>query len=568
MLPGIQPPRPLREDSTIPLSATHSKAAENAYIQERLKALEFELRKRVAERSALLWEINESTSPGGRLLPSEVLSLIFQYACLPIDFARRKLNSAPRDAEYSAVIVTPSQDMSNAEVNGPYVPIRLASVSLYWRRIACATSQIWTTIVIEVRERTAKSHASLLRLYLQNTGVHPFGVELDFRREQKHHWTLLENFPPPKSTLVDALQPIANVLFNPENAAKITTLRLIAPPHEWLAPMSRLFSSLEELSLGWPFQFCAKPPSDLDGLTIDDASFPTLQRLQIYNLPQFTCDTLTHLTRIDLTYLPLPMCLDTLVQCPFLEECHIHFPNNGQSNRIVSSELIVLERLEYLDWACNEWGAAAVAMQRIRAPALRRLRWDDNVDDPRTRATLVNFLSHAPTQITILHLNERTGASKPENWTTIFHSIPQIRDLVLEQQIYISNIIPIIRALTPGLGGASSLASMLPALRLLYFVFTGLSITRVDSFGLLDDLLTMVMSRQEEDRDAKLRIEFDTDFIWPEDKDALTGDMISAMVHGKLELDMWENGKPARWVELMKREAQETVAQSSRGRNR
>lgn len=532
-------------------SNTHSEDTDNAYIEERLSFLEAEIRRQIAERSFLLREINKSNSPGGKLLPSHILSLIFQYTCPPINFSSRNFDCATLDDDFH---YTPPQDISNPEANGPYVPIILGAISSHWRQIAWTTPEIWTTIVIEIRERTAHSHASLLQLYLRNVQSIPFSVELDFRREQKFHSKEIDGFPVPASTFPSALQSIAEVLFTPENAAKIKTLRLIAPPHEWLPTVSTMFPCLEALSLGWPLSLGREPSGGQRQLIISASNFPVLRSLRIHNLENFTFEgpRLPYLVEISLAHLAMYKCLAVLSLCMHLKKCHLYHPRHtARDNKV--SEPITLSELELLDWSSGHYSTRG--LQAFCAPALRHLRWDGRISGrDESWSSFVGIISRAA-YMTSLHLTgETVDHSLPECWTTVFNSIPQLQRLTLEGPFSLPNILPIIRFLTPYSSDTPSLASMLPELRVIYFMLAEIRIKPLESLEFANELVTMVAFRQGVDREARLRIELDVALEWPEAGHALTEDVIVAMRDDGLVLDILEHGERIKWIERMEAE--------------
>ncbi|KAF9449413.1 hypothetical protein P691DRAFT_791138 [Macrolepiota fuliginosa MF-IS2] len=112
------------------------------------------------ERARLLRRCNELQPPVKKYLPPEVLSGIFQLACCP------NLPTKPyTDADPLIESWPRGTDPSNWETNGPYIPVVLGSVCSFWRQVVRSTPQARTSIVLEVRHRTAASRAHLLRLY-------------------------------------------------------------------------------------------------------------------------------------------------------------------------------------------------------------------------------------------------------------------------------------------------------------------------------------------------------------------------------------------------------------------
>lgn len=455
----------------------------------------------------------------------------------------------------------PDQDKLNPDLNGPYLPVVFGSVSSYWREVVQSTPSIWSTLVVEIRERTAKSHASLLQLYLRRCQPLRLGIELDFRRvgldteqfskDSSNHTRLVNH-------IRDVLYPVADALFRAENVGRISHLRLMAPPYEWLSLLSKAPPQVE-LCLGWT------PVTSLDTspLIISPSIFPGLQTLHIVSFPQFSIpSTFPSIIQLDLTRVPVGLCFDVLSSCPNLEECRLRHLTTAAKRHIAPSFTpITLTRLRDLEWTLPMYDSTTPAVPvYILTPTLRRIKWDAHNDNAEKVSEFIKFFSHAPQSMETIHLSGDLVKTTPEEALfDTFTSASQLRYIYLEEQRDLLKVLPFIQVLAEGFSESPSV--FLPQLDTIKFIFNqgivdGLRRPRV--LGFIIELITLLVVRHEANQDAPLTLDFNVNFEWPEEGGGLKEvvEVYSTAEKG-LVLDIREKGRPIPWVEFVKKKAAE-----------
>ncbi|KAF9447608.1 hypothetical protein P691DRAFT_671137, partial [Macrolepiota fuliginosa MF-IS2] len=139
---------------------------EIASILTEIDRLESSLRILNNEHSLLSQRLNTLRS-SARNLPSETLSLIFQFAAPPLDITSRSLRPYPEEIY--------------GDEKGHYLPTILSAVCSHWRDVIHGTPQLWTSLVMDVvTRRGAAPKLALLQLYLGNVKNLSFSLELNF----------------------------------------------------------------------------------------------------------------------------------------------------------------------------------------------------------------------------------------------------------------------------------------------------------------------------------------------------------------------------------------------------
>lgn len=314
-------------------------------------------------------ERTESTRSTSISLPDEILAIIFIYACPSNKFQSRFSHARALD--------TIDYYRSHEREGLQYctLPIVLSSVSSQWRRVSWSTPQLWRTLAVRVTNGTAEQVASLLCLYLQNSGNHPVSLELDFRQEP----TMRVDRPrTPRShtgvfTPYDT-DPIKNVLF--ENKGwNISVLRLIAPPIEWFSLLGRL-QQLELLLFGWPEEG-ANNPSPIDPAF---GYLPCLRHLTIKGVWPDIETQPEAITTLDLESVPIDVCVAFLIRCPYLTEYHarrpLHPPHQSQHSVWLTTpdKSSAVEDI-LLDKHCTCLGYGIAELSSTSYPGAIRLEW-------------------------------------------------------------------------------------------------------------------------------------------------------------------------------------------------
>ncbi|KAJ3576455.1 hypothetical protein NP233_g411 [Leucocoprinus birnbaumii] len=151
---------PLQDDSESETSAQDT--TESFFsILARLAELE---KPYARERAGLLraFNIKNIEEPTTGNSPSKILSKIFEYACPAPEFV--KAFDAYGDA-------SPPETL---------FPLTLCSVSSLWRQAVRSTPEVWTYLVLDVKERPRHIYDRILDEYITNSGPHPLRLELRY----------------------------------------------------------------------------------------------------------------------------------------------------------------------------------------------------------------------------------------------------------------------------------------------------------------------------------------------------------------------------------------------------
>ncbi|KAF9443240.1 hypothetical protein P691DRAFT_425822 [Macrolepiota fuliginosa MF-IS2] len=504
------------------------------HMHHRVSVLDKEIDELHQERGHLLRRWNETHSRVGQHIPSEVLSLIFQRACPPIAFESREFDASALSEKSH---ISGFHDTSNFEANGPYFPITLSAVSSHWRQVAQSTPELWTTIAIEVRERTATNHASLLSHYLENAKALPFSVELDLRREQQLKFIT----KPDTISVEDAMQPIQAVLFSQDYAHKISNLRLIAPPHSWVSLIPSSFGRLEDLSIGWSARICASAP--VAGW-LDFTNMHHLRRVRIAGeiwpiLPSM------QITKLDLSGLPGNLTILIISQCVNLKECRVYNPTFDRQGFAPPAEPFVLGQLEFLGWETFSDSSrenTIIFFTYIHLPRLKRFKWDtdvilNNPDFPANQTT-IDFLSRLPPSMTDIEIGAwQLRFMSREMIQAIFRALPHVQHLTYTVGWFLRQFVEVLEAMLPP-DVQPRQVEILPMLRTLTFK----EINDGNGVPELPYYLAALVKRRRVDWDTPdLRIELDSELIWT--KEDMCSGALRVLMNDGFKLEVWEKSR-------------------------
>ncbi|KAF9484585.1 hypothetical protein BDN70DRAFT_928266 [Pholiota conissans] len=109
------------------------------------------------QRNALLSAVN---------LPVEILSMIFEFACIPAKF-REPFSTVINDSFFRT-----SKDYCSIYVG----PLFISRVCAVWRHVALTIPQLWSSIQLSVGHKGAKKQAAVLRYWLSKSGSRPLTV--------------------------------------------------------------------------------------------------------------------------------------------------------------------------------------------------------------------------------------------------------------------------------------------------------------------------------------------------------------------------------------------------------
>ncbi|KAF9447754.1 hypothetical protein P691DRAFT_670891, partial [Macrolepiota fuliginosa MF-IS2] len=143
----LRPNKPEKPSSS---QSRHRSRVKIDQINDRVRQLDATIAELSRQRAVLLQELN-AVQPPTAILPAEILSYIFQFAC--------------RSPEFS---------------HWYYMRSVLHNVSTYWRQILVSTPQLWTGIHLNIGRESTKSEATLLSHFLKRSGNLPLTLSFDY----------------------------------------------------------------------------------------------------------------------------------------------------------------------------------------------------------------------------------------------------------------------------------------------------------------------------------------------------------------------------------------------------
>ncbi|XP_006459552.1 hypothetical protein AGABI2DRAFT_116515 [Agaricus bisporus var. bisporus H97] len=202
--------------------------AELRRIEDSIFSLEQSISRLIEAKCIARRRVSIMQAATGRL-PPEILSIIFQLACPPIDF----------DTHYLDL-----EKPSNIFHTGQRFLYVLTAVSHHWWQVAFSTQQLWTSVRLEVDTLIAYSPVhkklSLLDLHFQNTRNAPLSIELDFAHLPFTRYDSEDGSDSDvdadaifdmRKKILRHLKPLQTVVFV-DKAPMIRHLLLIRPPAE------------------------------------------------------------------------------------------------------------------------------------------------------------------------------------------------------------------------------------------------------------------------------------------------------------------------------------------------
>ncbi|KAF9484555.1 hypothetical protein BDN70DRAFT_872335 [Pholiota conissans] len=137
-------------------------------------------------------------------LPTELLTIIFEFSCSPVD----------EKPPFSTIIGRDFWQISYQPMDSCSVvpgPLHLSRVCSRWREASLNTPQLWDNIQLIVTRRHAKKQAALLRYWLASAGQRPLTVSLVQGNNAEDDSDMTTYDIP--TAVIDALLPYSNQLF-------------------------------------------------------------------------------------------------------------------------------------------------------------------------------------------------------------------------------------------------------------------------------------------------------------------------------------------------------------------
>ncbi|KAJ3565221.1 hypothetical protein NP233_g7770 [Leucocoprinus birnbaumii] len=246
-----------------------------------------------------------------------------------------------------------------------HFPVVLGAVSREWRNVAWSTPRLWTSLAIEPNYKNVKNQATRLELYLQNCRGRGFTLDLDFRRRVVEEKYVSEC----GTESIQRLNPLENVIFG-NMAPRITVIRLVDLPDDWLPRVSEGLSHVLELSVA------RQTPKIVMTVPFKLEHFASLRHLEIIELApcsllgqppyQLPCT----LTSVHLNSGLLETHVTILPECPYLveyivqfEDAHYYVPGTTSPPRALTRPL-VLPHMRRFD---SEERAEDFCMEELRS---------------------------------------------------------------------------------------------------------------------------------------------------------------------------------------------------------
>ncbi|KAF9454536.1 hypothetical protein P691DRAFT_310459 [Macrolepiota fuliginosa MF-IS2] len=387
------------------------------------------------------------------ILPPEVLSVIFRYACV----------STPKRSDLLTWELPSTVDRT---------VFVLSAVSSYWRDIVHRTPSLWENLAIQPSQAAAAFDAILLQHYITLVGCLDFALDLLF----------------PSQAPASNFEPISKVLFSPENTQKIKTLRLQDPPLCVIYKLSQ-FSQLHTLRM-W-FSICHPPYVNLDL----SKSCPSLCRVSLEGTLWESVSLPLSVQALVLTHVSSEISISSLYQCPNLTECHQFHSDTYGANESPRRSLLhplTLAHLEVWSWAVTEdvWTDDR-STPYLHLPALKTcLIWHDPIGA--SPEDVINFCHQFPYTLSSLELCGFVNWDYDSFKRLFWNSMPSVKVLRVTRCSPCS-LSALARALTPD-GVNSDIVKPLPRLRDLSATFDELYVqcdaeTDFEYPALLSDML-------------------------------------------------------------------------------
>jgi hypothetical protein len=229
-------------------------------------------------------------------LPPEILSLIFEFACLPV--AGGNIDLSTGGAKFGAANLGLGIGM------GAVTPLFIGTICSAWRKIAQSSSQLWNTVIVYLDNGHSHAQASLLKSWLQNSAQRPLSIKLieDENTDNDDDWGIDVT----STAIIDVLTA---------HSSQWHTIDFFLPS-TWKPALSRVRHNLSLLTNA-TFRVAEGSPTIL---RLDVFAFAP--RLREVSAIGFSIDDMvlpwTQLERINGEYFSVGECLDTIRLCPGL----------------------------------------------------------------------------------------------------------------------------------------------------------------------------------------------------------------------------------------------------------
>ncbi|KAF9449600.1 hypothetical protein P691DRAFT_545711 [Macrolepiota fuliginosa MF-IS2] len=311
-------------------------------IMQELRQMEIGSFQPNTKRVVLLQRLN-SMQAATRILPTEVLSLIFQHTCPYIYLDREGRVHNPR-GWYSR----------------RFLPLTLGHVCHDWRQVAWSTPNLWAALSLHVQLNTKLDNiTAFLELYLTNVSNFPMSLDLDLP-------------PSPKSPT-----SITNILFRPEYSRKIAFLQVANAPIGWKSSFSS-FSRLRHLSLDGHSMEASEELSFTD--------VPSLVQVSLRDVKSRIILPWLSITTLHLDCVAIDTCAELFSRCLNLTAFHCLKalpPQNGWRGLATvpgpsTSNKLIYYHLESLTWSHVIDSHLLDLFGHIKLPAIRTLCWSQS----------------------------------------------------------------------------------------------------------------------------------------------------------------------------------------------
>lgn len=351
----------------------------------------------------LLSRRNEMT-PVVDLLPPELLSSIFEFACRP-----QKLSTGTG---------------ADSEGKSPQHPLRLGAVSFYWRQIVWSTPRLWNKISPFPPKESPRSgdlvsvDKDIVATYCRNSKSLPIDLNLDFRGFSSNT---------PFEEIRDVCKALLTSLAR--EARKIRSFICAADG----ANNHRVWSLLTtDLTIGEALynladaQFSESAPLFThfpENLDVPLPNYSLSLSGSIWGL----------LTSLELDSLYTTQCLMILVQCTSLVEFKAFSRSTGPTVTLIPpEEVVTLERLQgwSSDILVNE-PIYSFIYSSLRLPALNVLQLGGTSDPvPSANYEIADWKEFFETMSSLKEIRSSYWDCRVENWTKIWNIVgPSVEEL-------------------------------------------------------------------------------------------------------------------------------------------
>ena len=341
----------------------------------------------LVRQRAMLKRRRNAFSPAVNL-PPEILSLIFEFACLPVVGENVDVNTG--GAKFGEANLGLGVGM------GAVTPLFIGTICSAWRKIAQSSSQLWNTVVVYLDNRHAHAQASLLKSWLQNAAQRPLSIKLieDEQTDNEDDWCIDVT----STAVIDVLTA---------HSSQWHTIDLFLPS-TWKSALWRVRHNLSLLTKA-TFRVAEGSPTIL---RLD--AFAFAPRLREVSVIGFSIDDMvlpwTQLERINGEYFSVGECLDTVRLCPGLRSAIFEQVCAGQIP--FSSRPIHHENLEVLELTLPDttWQPPSI-IGAMTLPNLKELVLS-LPDDESLLQTILPLIRRSGCQLRHLHF---VGITPPEH---------------------------------------------------------------------------------------------------------------------------------------------------------